>query len=85
MITVNIQKFQIMIVKKIHNMKDSYHQNVMKKTFSPRNSVKLLVTDKVNKLTFDKHIFTPLMHSMPNSQTRFKNIAAFAANFLKCV
>ena len=29
--------------------------------------------------------FNPLMHNAQNCQTHFKNLAAFAARFLKCV
>ena len=30
-------------------------------------------------------VFKPLMHDVQNGETHFKNLAAFATKFLKCV
>ena len=45
----------------------------------------LLKTSSKMKVGYELWILNPLMHNIPKWQTHFKNLAANAARFLKCV
>ena len=56
--TVNSDKFQVIVVKKNCRMKDSYALNINNKTTDCENCMKLLGIEVDNTLFFKKHIFT---------------------------
>ena len=70
----------------------------MSGTFEGRNLTKADKKMKPLEIIFDENYIeiktqlrkyyisiNPLMHNVPNGQTHFENLAAFAARFLKCL
>ena len=55
---VNPDKFPAIVVKRNHQMLDSYPLHIMNENINYKASVKLLGDDTDSKLTFDNHIST---------------------------